>query len=205
METSVRTRRFKSLVKRIASVVGCALILAAGAGAAAGAESKPQDKTTDKPAGNVMGKADRTERIQISADNLSVDNQQRFAEFKGNVKAQQGTSEIRSDSLKIFYKQDLSNREKQAAGEEAIEKIIAAGNVKIRFDDKMAVSEEAVYVLGTQVLMLSGPVTRVISGNDSISGAKITLYRTTGKIDIEGSKENRVEAIFYPGEKGAMP
>jgi len=121
------------------------------------------------------------------------------------VKAQQGNSEIRSDSLKIFYKQDLSNREKPAAGEEAIEKIIAAGNVKILFDDKMAVSEEAVYVMGTQVLMLSGPTARVTSGNDSISGAKITLYRTTGKIDIEGGKENRVEAIFYPGEKGAIP
>lgn len=202
METSVKIRRFKGgQLKRIAVFIGCTLIFAAASGQGVGAEAKP----ADKPLNIGPDKIDRPERIQIAADTLTVNNEQKFAEFKGNVKAQQGTHVIHSDSLKVFYRQDLTNKEKPGAGEEAIDKIIATGNVKIRFDDKMAVSEEAVYVAKTQILILSGPACRVTSGNDSISGAKITLHRTTGKIDIEGSKENRVEAIFYPGEKGAMP
>ena len=93
-------------------------------------------------------KLPQNERIKISADNLSVDNEAKFAEFKGNVKAQQGTNNIRSDSLRIYYKGGLggNDKDKKVSGEEVIEKIVATGNVKISFDDKVAVSDEAVYI-----------------------------------------------------------
>ena len=45
---------------------------------------------------------------------------------------------------------------KPAQGEDAIEKIVAKGNVKIRYENKVAVTEEAVYITKTKVLMLSG-------------------------------------------------
>jgi len=149
-------------------------------------------------------KLPQNERIKISADNLAVDNEAKFAEFKGNVKAQQGTNNIRSDSLRIYYKGGLGGNDKKVSGEDVIEKIVATGNVKIRFDDNIAVSDEAVYISAQQVLILSGPNTKVVSGNDSIAGEKITLYRQSGKIHIEGSPNTRVEAIFYPGEKGGI-
>lgn len=149
-------------------------------------------------------KLQQNERIKIAADNLSVDNEAKYAEFKGNVKAQQGTNNIRSDSLRIYYKGGLGGNDKKVSGEEVIDRIVASGNVKITFDDKVAVSDEAVYIAAKQVLILSGPNTKVVSGNDSISGEKITLYRDTGKINIEGSQKTRVEAVFYPGEKGGI-
>ena len=144
------------------------------------------------------------ERIKISADTLTVDNESKIAEFTGNVKAQQGADNLRSDVLRIYYKGGLGEKEKNVSGQDVIDRIIATGNVKIRFDDTVAVSDEAVFISAEQVLILSGPSTRVISGNDSISGEKITLYRESGKINIEGSTQTRVEAIFYPGEKGGV-
>ena len=49
--------------------------------------------------------------------------------------------------------------------------------------------------------MLSGDNSKVTSGNDSISGARITVYRDSNRIMIESSKAQRVEAVFYPGGK----
>ena len=85
---------------------------------------------------------------------------------------------------------------------ESIKKLVANGNVKIYFDNRVAVTPQAVYNIETEILILSGDNSRIISGNDSISGEKITLYRTTGRINVESGSEKQVEAVFYSGEKG---
>ena len=144
------------------------------------------------------------EKIKISSDNLTVDNQAKFAEFSGSVKAQQGANNIRSDTLRVYYKGDLGEKKEKAAGQDAIEKAVASGNVKITFDDKVVVSDEAVFINEKQMLILSGPNTKFISGNNSIAGEKITIHIETGQISIEGTKKNRVEAVFYPGDKGGI-
>ena len=151
---------------------------------------------------------DPNEQIKISADTLTVNNEARYAEFSGHVKAEQGDTSIRADTIRIFYKAGVTeNKEKegkQSTGEDAIEKIVANGNVKIRFENRVAVSDEAVYITKTRVLVLSGANTKITSGNDSISGGKITLYRDEGRINIDSDKKSRVEAVFYPGEKGGL-
>jgi len=170
-----------------------------------GAVSRAQNKSPINLTGN--------EKIKISADNLTVDNEAKFAEFSGNVKAQQGTNNIRSDKLRIYYKGDLGEKnkkeapgeeKKEATGQDVVEKAVASGNVKISFDDKVAVSDEAVYINGKQMLILSGPNTKFISGNNSIAGERITIHIETGQVNIEGTKKNRVEAVFYPGDKGGI-
>ena len=146
----------------------------------------------------------QNEKIKISADNLFVDNEAKFAEFSGNVKAQQGTNNIRSDKLRVYYKGDLGEKKKEASGQDAIEKAVASGNVKITFDDKVVVSDEAVFINEKQMLILSGPNTKFISGNNSIAGEKITIHMESGQVTIEGTQKNRVEAVFYPGDKGGI-
>ena len=141
------------------------------------------------------------EKIQISADSLTIEHESRYAEFFGNVKVTQGDAEIKADSIRIYYKEGLRGEFKPAQGEDAIEKIVAKGNVKIRFENRVAVTEEAVYITKTKVLMLSGDNSKITSGNDSISGARITVYQDSNRIMIESSKAQRVEAVFYPGGK----
>jgi lipopolysaccharide export system protein LptA len=142
--------------------------------------------------------AKRKEKIHISAKNLMVDGEGKYGEFIGNVRVTQGSTLITSDRLRIFYNTD--KKKKTASGEDAIEKIIAEGRVKITFDDKVAETDQAVYTTADQMLVLSGANSRVSTGNNSISGTKITLYRADGRIKVESSSDKPVEAVFYPDD-----
>ena len=136
-------------------------------------------------------------KIHITSDRLIADNEAMFAEFIGNVVATMGTDVVTADRLKIFYKKGVDKKEKPAAGEEMIKKIVANGNVVIKFDDKVAVTQQAVYTAETGIIVLTGPNSKVTSGNNFISGEKITMYRSDDRMIVEGGKEKRVEAVFY--------
>lgn len=135
--------------------------------------------------------------IHITSDILTTDNQTGLVEFSGNVRAAQGNTVIVSDRLKVIYKEDADSAQKISGGPGAIEKIIAIGNVNIDFDDKKAVADEAEYTIDTQVLVLSGTDSKVTTANESISGSKITYYRSDGRIKVEGGTGRQVEAVFY--------
>jgi lipopolysaccharide export system protein LptA len=134
------------------------------------------------------------EKIYITADKLISDNKAGYAEFIGNV--------ITAERIKIFFKKHLADKNKPVIGQESIHQIVANGNVKIKFDNRVAESQQAVYNTEKRMLVLSGANSKIISGNDTITGEKITFYRTDGRIAVEGGRKERVEAVFYAGEKG---
>lgn len=155
--------------------------------------------TTDGAGGK---RVDTGEKIRITADKLVSDSEAMWAEFIGNVEAVQGNDVINADSLKIFYKSGSKKNKTEAPGGESIKEIVATGNVKIHFDNKLAVTHRAVYTMENRVLVLSGEDSRITSGRDSISGEKITLYRADGRIVVEGGTKHSVEAVLFPGKKG---
>jgi lipopolysaccharide export system protein LptA len=142
------------------------------------------------------GAADEN-KIRIESDMLTTDDEEGFAEFSGNVRAAQGDTTILSDTLRVYYKQGQGGDRNPAGSPGAVEKIVASGNVKINFDDKEAVSDRAEYTTDTQVLILSGENAKVTAPEESVSGAKITLYRADGRVKVESGGGRRVEAIFY--------
>lgn len=156
----------------------------------------------DKPNFTDIHKNKKNEKIHITADKLISDHEAKYTEFIGNVRAAQRDTVITADKLKIFFKRDMDNKKNPLAGDESIIKIVANGNVQIKFDNRVAVTQQAVYITETRVLVLSGADSKIISGNNSISGEKITVYRTDGRIQVESGKGERVEAVLYPGEKG---
>lgn len=139
--------------------------------------------------------------IHITADRLISDKNAGYAEFIGNVKAVQEETVITADRLKIFLKKNLDNKDPLSVNEESIHEIVARGNVKIKFDNRLAVTEQAVYNTDTMVLVLTGDNSKIVSENDSISGEKITFYRTDGRINVESGNKKRVEAVFYSREQ----
>ncbi len=139
--------------------------------------------------------------LHITADRMIIDSEANYAEFAGNARAVQGNLVITAQKLKIFFKDDSNIDREPAAGEESIKKIIADDNVRITFDNRIAVAEKAMYLTDEKVLVLSGRDSKIIMGKDSITGTKITFYRADGRIKVEGSSEERVKAIFYTGEK----
>ncbi len=161
--------------------------------------SVPQAAFGTEPLKN-MQSSGKKEQIHITSDLLTTLNETGVAEFSGNVRAVQGDTVITSDRLRIYYRDTADKAEKLSGGFGAVEKIVASGQVNIKFEGKQAFSDEAVYYTDTQVLTLSGPNSKVINNDDSISGAQITLYRSDGRIKVESNDEKRVEAIFYHAE-----
>ena len=66
----------------------------------------------------------------------------------------------------------------------------------------MAHTEHAEYIADQRIVILTGPNSKIVSGNNSISGQKITLYRDDGRIHVAGTTEEPVEAFFYSDENG---
>lgn len=142
------------------------------------------------------------QQIHIIADKMISDNEEKSVEFINNVTATQEDTVITADRLKIFLKKGLGKRNPSFSGEASIERIVVNGNVDIRFDNRRALTQQAEYTTDTRVLVLSGTGSKIISGKDSISGEKITIYRTDGRIEVESGDEKRVEAVFFTGEHG---
>ena len=141
------------------------------------------------------------DKVHIISDKLISDSKAGIAEFSGNVKVTQGATLITSDSLKIFYDKNKDDKQPDT-DKESIKKLIVTGNVKIIMDNRIATTRQAEYIIKDKVLILTGDGSKVTSGNDSVSGSRIILYRTEGRVIVEGGSKSRVEAVFTPGSKG---
>jgi len=138
--------------------------------------------------------------IRITADKLITDTQDKTAEFIGNVLTSQGDTTITSDRLKVYYRE--GSETEGTAGMDAIVRIVAEGTVKMVLEDQIAYTEHAEYIADKRIVVLTGPNSKIVSGNNSISGQKITLYRDDGRIHVAGTTEKPVEAFFYSDENG---
>jgi len=138
--------------------------------------------------------------IHIMADQLVSDTQNRSAEFSGNVKVLQGQTTITANRLILIYgKGDLSETR---TGTDSIERIEAEGKVRIEMDGRVAESERAVYRTDDRTLVLSGQGSKVTSGKDVIESSKITFYRDTGNVKMEGDQSGQVKAIIRSDQRG---
>lgn len=142
------------------------------------------------------------EPIQITADALDVDNRNQTFVFSSNVKVVQGSTVITSEKLKVWYKSDSSEEAATQDKKSRIRDIEASGNVVILFDGRTAKSDKALYSADNETLTLLGDNATIVDGKNTIRGAKITLYRAKDRITVEGSSKGRVEAVFFPDDKG---
>jgi lipopolysaccharide transport protein LptA len=186
----------KSRIRSLSLIALSAVAILAGATVAA-AETK-----TAKP-----GETAEDQPILITADQLISDNEEKFAEFIGNVKATQADFVITSDKLRIYYRGELlDTEEKENANkdnEEMLKKIVATGNVKINSTQYIAESDLVEYDTEAMTITLTGENSKVISGKNSLTGSKIILYRKDGRVKVFGSQKKRVEATFYSGGKAS--
>ncbi|MCD6273156.1 MAG: hypothetical protein J7K30_10000, partial [Deltaproteobacteria bacterium] len=144
-----------------------------------------------------------SDKIQITADNLNINNEENYAEFIGTVKAVHKDMTIDSDRLKIYYDKGPGNSGTSAQGEESIKKIIAEGNVTIVSEGRIANAEKADYMTKTGVLILTGKDARITNEKNSITGGKITFNRLLGNVKVVADPQKRVKAIFFANKKSS--
>jgi lipopolysaccharide export system protein LptA len=140
------------------------------------------------------------DQIQIVADKLKTNQAEKFAEFSGNVRANQGSFVINSDRLRIYYQAASDSAAETATAQETIQQIIATGNVKISTDKFTAETDRAEYDLKTQVLVLIGENSTLESNRNMITGSKIMVDRKTAQMSVQSDSTERVKAVFYPNE-----
>jgi len=127
--------------------------------------------------------------ITIKSNEMSADNKGKTAIFSGKVVAKQGDITIFADKLVVSY----------ADKSEAVEKVEAAGNVRIIQQNRTGFADQAVYDSRNGRIVLTGSP-RVVQGGDSISGKVITYYVDDDKSEVSsgGDPKARVEAVINP-------
>ena len=170
-------------------LLATAVLWGIGGATAAWADNAPLVNTPPETAG----------RIHIMSDRMVSESPEEMVEFIGNVKATQGATTITSDRLKIYYRGSL---EDGGQTQDSIRKIIATGNVIIRSENRLAVTDQAEYEADAGTIRLIGPDSKVTSGNNTVTGERITMYRDTDRVSVEKGAKKQVEAIFYSGDKG---
>ncbi|UCF94976.1 MAG: hypothetical protein JSW39_12765, partial [Desulfobacterales bacterium] len=162
-------RRYNPTVGRIGPALTAILVLGL-AMTAGGADSSPS-----------AGEGREPQKIRIRADRLLAYVDRRVAEFYGNVRVTQGTTVVTADKLQVYYQQNLNAQARTIADEASIEKIVAEGNVEISLNEILAYADKAFYETASARMVLSGPGARVVNAGSSITGARITFYRETGR------------------------
>lgn len=105
-------------------------------------------------------------RIRITADSLVASKTQRYATFSGNVKASYSGSTMTSETMHVYYSDKKTSSDKK----QSFEKIIATGNVIVKFDGRVATAEQAVYTAGDETIVLSGGSPKITTGSSFITG-----------------------------------
>jgi lipopolysaccharide export system protein LptA len=162
--------------------------------------------------------------IDIESDVLVVHDKEKYATFRGNVKAVQGTTTLRAKELNVHYVggDGLASGGKKEGGEEAppakvadakgaeaakgeqaqISKIEAKGEVVITSDkDQTTTSDWALYDVPAQLVTVGGNVV-LTQGQNVLKGDRLVIDLKTGESRFENSGNEaaggRIRALFMP-------
>lgn len=136
--------------------------------------------------------------IEIAADSLEVLQKDEVALFSGNVIASQADTQIKANSMKVFYG---GAKEKSNPDAPSISKIEVTGNVFIRTKAETAQGDKGVYDVTTGIITLSGNVA-LTKDQNIIKGGSLIVDMNKGysKIvnDASQGSNGRVRGLFTP-------
>jgi lipopolysaccharide transport protein LptA len=143
--------------------------------------------------------------VTTKSDSVLVGTKGQFVEFIGHFIGVYGDSKLMADRVKIFYysraeKEKLKKRVvKRQFKNDTVKKIVAKGNVVIIAPEKKIITDIAVYVDKTGLLVLTGKNTMVETGDNKISGSRIEYNVNTGQMSVEGAN-----TIINPDDKSGF-
>lgn len=129
-------------------------------------------------------KTDPKAPVQVSADQLSVNQKDGSAVFAGNVIVTQSDMELHARTVTVVYAQD----------KKAIAQLHAEGGVTLKAGQNAASADDAVYTVATSELVLKGHVLLTETGA-TLAGESLVIDLKTGL----GTMQGRVTTTFTPG------
>ena len=125
--------------------------------------------------------ADPKAPVEVSADNLSVDQDSGTAVFSGNVVIGQGDLRLSAGSVRVVYSDSTGD----------IAQLLATDGVTLVTDSEAAEAATADYNLTTGILTLSGSVL-LTQGASTLSAEQMTIDLNSGRAQMSG----RVRTVF---------
>ena len=133
-------------------------------------------------------KHDNTLPVEITADELTVDQNTGTAIFIGNVVAGQGEMRLTAARVRVEY----ATQDGEPTGQ--IDRLLATGGVTLVNGPEAAESREATYAVSAGEVVMTGDVV-LTQGANALAGEKLTVDLTTGT----GRMSGRVRTIFQTG------
>ena len=137
---------------------------------------------TSLPFGTIT--QDTTAPVEVTSDELSVDQETGRAVFVGNVIVGQGELRLAAQKVTVIYREE-------SAG---IERMIATGNVTLVSSLDAAEAERADYTIDSGEIIMTGNVL-LTQGLSAIASDKMVIYLKDGTANMTG----RVKIILQTG------
>ncbi len=129
-------------------------------------------------------KADTTLPVEVTADQLEVNQTDATAIFTGNVIVIQGDLRIAAAAIRVEYAKDDRAR---------IDRIHATGGVTLTSPTEAAEGREAIYSVASGEVVMTGDVL-LTQGGSTIAGQKLIFDLGTGT----GRMDGRVRTVIDP-------
>lgn len=116
--------------------------------------------------------------LEVTADQLEVDQATGASIFTGNVLAVQGELRLSAGALRLEYGTN-------AAGSQRIDRLLASGGVTLATPQEAIEAREAVYALAQGTLEMTGDVL-LVQGANLLSGQRFVANLETGAGQMSG-------------------
>ena len=174
----------------------CALALVVLTGWPAGAQPSRGRSTPSRDSDN------KSQPVTVDADRMERFGKESLVVFTGNVVARQNNSVQYADRVEVY----LDEKEDRVA------RTVSTGNVRIITRDcRTGTARRADYFDLDQRLVLIGDA-RVWQEDNVVTGETITIFLSQDRSVVQGGRQERVKAVFYPksekredGRKDAPP
>jgi len=127
---------------------------------------------------------DTSAPVEVSADELNVDQATGAAVFTGNVVIGQGEMRLSAPRVLVIYREDQAG----------IERLEATGGVTLVSGEDAAESQRADYSIDTGLIVMTGDVL-LAQGQSAISSDRMTVNLDDGTARMQGS----VKTILQTG------
>lgn len=129
-------------------------------------------------------KADTSAPVELSADNLTVNQTTGKAEFTGNVLIGQGQMKLSADKVVVQYVQGDTQK---------IDNLDATGNVTLVNGPDAAEAKQAIYDVASGNVTLIGDVL-LTQGQNVMSGERMVVNLSDGTAQMNG----RIRSVLQP-------
>jgi lipopolysaccharide export system protein LptA len=126
--------------------------------------------------------------VTVDADQLEAMQKEGLVIFTGNVVARQNDSTQFADRMEVYL---------DASGERIV-RTVSTGSVRIITRDcRTGTAKRAEYYDAEQRVVLIGDA-RVWQDENVVTGERITIFLAEERSVVEGGRQERVKAVFYP-------